>query len=70
MPSDAMSYRDYLVWTAAHTAAALTEAIRIAMDMHEGYAIRHLEAKLDVVPELARYGSPNPERVLPRPENI
>lgn len=62
-----MSYRDYLVWTAAHTATALTEAIRVAMDMHEEYAIEHLEKQLDIVPRLAGYANPNPERVAPRP---
>ena len=62
-----MSYRDYLIWTAAHTAASLTEAIRTALDMQdEGYAIQHLEAKLASGRELLKIGETT-DRVAPRP---
>ena len=62
-----MSYRDYLIWTAAHTAHALTEAIRMALDMQdEEYAILHLEAQLAVARELAKTGETT-DRVAPRP---
>lgn len=64
-----MTYREYLVWTAAHTAAALNDAIRTAMDMDdEYYAVRYLEQKLDVSRELAKHSRPNPDVVGPRPE--
>ena len=64
-----MSYRDYLIWTASHTAASLSEAVRIAIDMgdDEDFAVRHLEHKLDVARELAKYGNYNSDRVEPRP---
>ena len=63
-----MTYREYLVWTAAHTAAALNDAIRTAMDMgDEYYAVRYLEQKLDVARELVKYSRGNPDVVGPRP---
>lgn len=63
-----ISYRDYLIRTAALTARALNDAIGKALDVeHEGAAIRLLENRLDSVPELAEYKRPNMERVEPRP---
>lgn len=67
--SDKLSYRDYLIWTAAHTAHALTDGIRTALDMNdEQYAISVLEHTLDVGKQLLDVRNPNPERVEPKPE--
>jgi hypothetical protein len=63
-----VTYLEYLIWTASHTAAALNEAIRMALEMdHEQSAIETLEHKLDIVATLAKYGNPNPVRVEPKP---
>lgn len=64
-----LSYRDYLIWTAANTAHALSDAIGMALRMeHEPTAVRVLESRLDSVGALAAYRNPSPEKVGPRPE--
>lgn len=62
-----ISYRDYLISTAAHTAGALADAVRNTIEFNdEDYSIEYLEQHLATARELLRI-SPNPERVLPRP---
>ena len=67
-PRTQITYRDYLIWTASNTVAALSERIRMAIDMRdEVEAIKVLEHALDITPALASYSGPNPETVGPRP---
>jgi hypothetical protein len=70
--SKRLTYRDYLIWKATHTAASLNDAIRTALDLRdETDAIRHLERALEVAVVLAQpHSTPNPERVAPRPEEV
>ena len=62
-----MSYRDYLIWTAAHTAHALTEAIRWRSTCRRrSYAILHLEAQARHSEGASKSGETT-DRVAPRP---
>lgn len=68
---DRMSYRDFLIWTTAHTAHALNDSIRLALDMHdEREAIQILEHRLNTVAALADFDRPNPETVQTREEAL
>lgn len=61
-----MSYWDYLVYEAASTASALTDAVATALQMQdEGFAISYLERKLRVNGLKLH---PNPETVEARPK--
>lgn len=64
-----MKYRDYLIWTAARTASALTDALWKSATMKEEAAILTLETTLSSVGVLADFRNAS-EVVDPRPEMI
>ncbi len=69
-----MTYKEYLIQTAAQTIAHLSNAIVTAQRMdsngevvYDSTAIDYLERALDVTPQLAEYRNFNRDRVGPRP---
>lgn len=65
-----MTYRDYLIYTAAGASKALNDAVVLSLSMEtdEELAVEVLETALRNQKYLIRFDNPNPVRVEPRPE--